>query len=75
MFDCRKSYGSAFSESKPWPVVAGFVSDLATLTIMTNVTNVVKTLINHPPNHHRWLVSTKKHGVAYKCFNPIVHDY
>ena len=33
MFDCCKSDPSAFSESKPWPVVAGLVSDLATLTI------------------------------------------
>ena len=27
------------------------------------VFNVVKTIINHPPNHHKWLVQTK-HGLV-----------
>ena len=31
--------------------------------------NVVKTIINHPRFHHKWVVETLKHGVVYDCFN------
>ena len=31
----------------------------------------VKTIINYPPNHHKWVVSTIPKWVVYYCFNHI----
>ena len=41
---------------------------------MSNYNHVVKTIINHPQDHHRWgykhvSVQTITHGVVYYCFN------